>query len=137
MSDDLGFEPIDEELRRRLGAAAPTGDPDAALSALRSRLEHAQHRHRTIVAVGSAFVVATIGAAVGSIVPGGGRDVRILPAGGSRPLPTATSRPSTPTSSSVPDDHGGNDHDGDGSDGDGSGGDGSGGDGAGGGSSGP
>ena len=111
MSDDsLGFDPVDDELRRRLGAAGPRpGDPDVTLGALRPRYRRAKRRHQLVVAAGSACVVAVLIGVGAAVLSAGGSDpqnVRIPPANsstatspvpstvGSTPQPTAAPGPS-------------------------------------------
>jgi len=111
MSDDsLGFDPVDDELRRRLGAAGPRpGDPDVTLGALRPRYRRAKRRHQLVVAAGSACVVAALIGVGAAIVSAGGSDpqnVRIPPANSSTstsPVPsTVGSTPPPPTAAPGP-----------------------------------
>ncbi len=102
MSDDsLGFDPVDDELRRRLGAAGPRpGDPDVTLGALRPRYRRAKRRHQLVVAAGSACVVAVLIGVGAAVVSAGGSDpqnVRIPPANSSTPTsPVPSTVDSTP-----------------------------------------
>ena len=100
MSDDsLGFEPIDDELRRRLGAAGPRpGDPDATLGALRPRYRRAKRRHQLVLAGGTAVAVVAIIGLGTAVLGAGGSDpqhVRVPAADSSAPN-GATSTTSTP-----------------------------------------
>ena len=97
MSDDsLGFEPIDDELRRRLGAAGPRpGDPDATLGRCARAYRRAKRRHQLVVAAGSAVaVVAIIGVGAAVLATGGSdpQHVRVPAADSSAPTPTSTTR---------------------------------------------
>jgi hypothetical protein len=120
MSDDsLGFEPIDDELRRRLGAAGPRpGDPDVTLGALRPRYRRAKRRHRAVLAAGSLVAVVAIlgvGTAVFSADGSSPSNVRIPAANSSAPsgetttssvpgpAPTTPPQPTTPKGTSGPD----------------------------------
>jgi len=101
MSDDsLGFDPIDDELRRRLGAVAPNpGDPDATLGALRPRYRRAKRRHQLVVGAGSAAVIAVlIGVGAAAFSAGGSdpQNVRVPAAGSTRPT-GVTAPPPAPT----------------------------------------
>jgi hypothetical protein len=96
MSDDsFGFEPIDDELRRRLDAAGPhPGDPDATLGALRPRYRRAKRRHQLVLAAGAAGVIGVIIGAGAAVVSTGGPDPQSVR------IPAANS--STSTTASVP-----------------------------------
>lgn len=100
MSDDsLGYEPIDDELRRRLGAAGPQpGDPDATLGALRPRYRRAKRRHQLVVAGGTAVaVVAILGVGTAVLGTGGSDPQRVrVPAANSSVPNGATSTTSPP-----------------------------------------
>ena len=95
VSDDFGFEALDDELGRRLrGAAPPAGDAAAELATLRPRFERARRRRRTgLVSSGAAFVAATV-AVIALVVGGsGGGSVRVPPA--TRPVGPATTTTTT------------------------------------------
>jgi hypothetical protein len=66
MNDDLRFDPVDDELRRRFDAQArPEGDPDAVLDQLRPRFRRARQRRRAAFAGAAALgVVAVLGASM-------------------------------------------------------------------------
>ena len=108
MSDDsLGFDPVDDELRRRLGAAGPRpGDPDVTLGALRPRHRRAKRRHQLVVAAGSACVVAVLIGVGAAVLSAGGSDpqnVRIPPANSSTPTsPVPSTVGSTPQPTVAP-----------------------------------
>jgi hypothetical protein len=117
MNDDLHPDAIDDELRRRFGAGAPSdGDPDAVLDAMRPRLQQARTRRRASFAsaiAGVAVVVVVLAFVLGS-GGGGGGSVRTPPASNAphTSVPTVpTTAPSggaaTPgTTPSTVDDHG-------------------------------
>jgi uncharacterized membrane protein YgcG len=124
--DDLGFTAADDELGRRLRAAAPAGaDTDATLVALRPRFERARRRRRAVVSTAGALgVAALVMLGVAVIGPGGGADVETPPATEPRVTTTAPTVPTVPTTiATVPlpggtapggttatsDDHGGDD----------------------------
>jgi hypothetical protein len=100
VSDDLlGFEPVDDELRRRLAAVGPPpGDPDGQLRELTPRYRRARRRHRAVT--GGAAVAAVLGAVlvVALALPGGGaRRVRVPAAATTAgPAPTAPAAPDPP-----------------------------------------
>jgi hypothetical protein len=112
MSDDsLGFEPIDDELRRRLGAAGPRpGDPEVALGALRPRYRRAKRRHQTVVVGGSVLAIAAIiGAGTAALSAGGpsSQNVRIPAANSSVPSrETTTTAPVNPALTTAPQQNG-------------------------------
>jgi hypothetical protein len=137
MSEDIGFEPVDHELGRRLRTAAPTvDDTDSTLAALRPRLRRARLRHRVATSGASALAVAAVVVlALVVFEPSGGTGVHVPPASrqkgsttttestipapttGTTPLttpestPPVTSSPATTPNSAPPatiDDHGGN-----------------------------
>lgn len=111
MNDDeaLGFEPIDDALRRGLGGSEPAfGDPDVVLATLTPRFRRARRRHRVVVASSTALALVAI-IAVGSVVAttdgGRGRNVQTPPANTGQPdspVTTTTLTPPTPTSGPTP-----------------------------------
>ena len=113
MNDDLHPDAVDEELRRRFGAGAPSGaDPDAVLDAMRPRLQRARTRRRASFAsaiAGVAVLVVVLAFALGG--NGGDGSVRVPPAT-KGPVSTVPTAPTTapaggaPTPDSLPDDHG-------------------------------
>lgn len=113
MNDDLHPDVVDEELRRRFGAGAPSGaDPDAVLDAMRPRLQHARNRRRASFAsaiAGVAVLVVVLAFALDG--SGGDGSVRVPPAT-KGPVSTAPTTPTTApsggaaTPDSLPDDHG-------------------------------
>lgn len=83
MNDDLRFDPVDDELRRRFDAQArPEGDPDAVLDQLRPRFRRARQRRRAAFTGAAALVaVVVVGASVALGGTGGGDgSVRVPPA---------------------------------------------------------
>jgi uncharacterized membrane protein YgcG len=101
MTDDLGFDPADTEVARRLGSVAPdTGDTDAVLAGLRPRLTRARRRRQAgFVAIGTLAFVLLAGVVFAATDPGPGSKVRVPPA--DRPtLPVDTVPP--PTTPTVP-----------------------------------
>ncbi len=89
MNDDLRFDPVDDELRRRFDAhVRPDGDPDVVLDEMRPRLQRARQRRRAAFTGLAALVtVVVIGASVALASTGGGDgSVRTPPA--TRPDPT-------------------------------------------------
>jgi hypothetical protein len=83
MNDDLRFDPIDDELRRRFDAQArPDVDPDVVLDQLRPRFQRARARRRAAI-TGAAAIVAVVvlaaSLALGSS-SGGDGSVRTPPA---------------------------------------------------------
>ena len=102
--DDLGFDPADTELARRLGAAAPAaGDTDAVLAGLRPRLTRARRRRQAgMVAIGTAVMVVLAGVAFAAADPGNDSKVRVPPATRppstleTGPVPTTPIAPTTP-----------------------------------------
>lgn len=102
MTDDpLGFEPLDDELRRQFRAAAPgAGDADATLRTLAPRFARARRRRQLIVAGGSllsAVLVVFVGAIALGAGGGGDRSVQVPPASRSthrQPATTTTTSPS-------------------------------------------
>ena len=101
MSDDLlGFEPVDDELRRRLGAAAPApGDPETALRELTPRYRRARRRHQAVTFGGGAIaMVAAVAVVLAVAVPRGGDGrVRVPAAASTRPPVTTAPSPPAPT----------------------------------------
>jgi hypothetical protein len=105
--DSLGFEPIDDELRRRLGAVGPQpGDPDAVLGALRPRYRRAKRRHQMVAAGASALaIVAIVGVGAVALTSGGSgsRNVRVPAANSSVPSrETTTTAPVNPAPTTPP-----------------------------------
>ena len=96
MNDDLHPDAVDEELRRRFGAGAPTGaDPDAVLDAMRPRLQRARTRRRASFAsaiAGVAVLVVVLAFALGG--NGGDSSVRVPPAT-KGPVNTVPTTPTT------------------------------------------
>lgn len=96
MSDDLHPDAVDEELRRRFGAGAPSGaDPDAVLDAMRPRLQQARNRRRASFAsaiAGVAVLVVVLAFALDG--SGGDGSVRVPPAT-KGPVSTAPTTPTT------------------------------------------
>ncbi|HEX5586754.1 MAG TPA: hypothetical protein VFZ17_05560 [Acidimicrobiia bacterium] len=94
MSDDaLGFEPVDDALRRELRDAAPRGgSAESALDALTPRFEHARRRRQLALAGGSllsAAAIVLVGAIALGVGGGGGRgSVQVPPAGSPTRDPT-------------------------------------------------
>jgi hypothetical protein len=82
MNDDLRFDPVDDELRRRFDAQArPEGDPDAVLEQLRPRFRRARQRRRAAFTGAAALVaVVVLAASVALGGGGGGGRVRTPPA---------------------------------------------------------
>jgi hypothetical protein len=117
--DGLGFEPLDDELGRRLRAAAPTAPAtEGALTSLRPRFEQARRRRRA--AVTGAWGVGAVGA-LGLVltlaVPGDGDGVRTPPAKQPDATTTTTVAPvpstvPTPVTPGTVDDNGGDRPDG-------------------------
>jgi hypothetical protein len=101
MNDDLRFDPVDDELRRRFDAhARPDGDPDLVLDQMRPRLQRARQRRRAAFTGGAALVaVVVVGASVALGSAGGGDgSVRTPPA--TRPdrtVPTVVTTVPQPT----------------------------------------
>jgi hypothetical protein len=101
MNDDLHPDAIDDELRRRFDAGAPSdGDPDAVLDAMRPRLQQARTRRRASFASAIAGV-AVIAVVLAFVLGSGGGD------GGSVRTPPAanaphTSVPTVPTTGTTP-----------------------------------
>jgi hypothetical protein len=119
MNDDLHPDAVDEELRRRFDAGAPSGaDPDAVLDAMRPRLQRARSRRRASFAsaiAGVAVLVVVLAFVLGG--NGGDSSVRVPPAT-KGPVTTAPTAPTTApvggaaTPDSLPapvDDHGSDD----------------------------
>lgn len=111
MNDDLRFDPVDDELRRRFGEEARhTGEADAVLDDLRPRLRRARTRRRVALSSALATAAAAVVIVVAFAFGGGGGtgSVRTPPAGGGdrRPNPTVTTSVPQPTVTSL-DDHGG------------------------------
>jgi len=111
MSDDdtLGFDPIDDALRSRLGRVEPTTvDPDVMLASLTPRFLRARRRHRMILAASSALaIVALIAIASVVVATGGstGRNVQTPPANTGqtdRPVTTTTNTPAATTAAPQP-----------------------------------
>jgi hypothetical protein len=97
MNDELHPDAVDDELRRRFGAGAPTdADPEVVLDSMRPRLQRARTRRRASFAsaiAGVALLVVVLAFALGT---GGGGDgsVRVPPAS---QQPVTTTVPSTPS----------------------------------------
>jgi hypothetical protein len=95
MNDGLHFDPVDEELGRRLRDQGPlAGDPDVVLDAMRPRLRGARARRRAAMggALASAAAAVILVLVVASGGSGGTGSVRTPPAsrGPVRTLPTVT-----------------------------------------------
>lgn len=100
MTDEFGFEPLDDELGRRLrDAAPPAGDAGVALASLRPRFERARQRRRAVVGGGTVLAgIAAIALMVAVVAPGSGTDVRTPPA--TQPHITTT-LPTVPTTTAA------------------------------------
>ncbi len=110
MNDDLRFDPVDDELRRRLGDQAPDpGDADLVLDELRPRLRRARTRRRAALSGALATVAILLVLAVVALSGGGGTgSVRTPPASGGgdlSPRPGVTTTLREPTVTTL-DDHG-------------------------------
>ncbi len=100
MNDDLRFDPVDDELRRRFDARSrPEGDPDAVLDQLGPRLRRARQRRRAAFTGAAALgAVLVLGAAVALGGGGGDGSVRTPPATGpDRTVPTVVTTVPQPT----------------------------------------
>jgi hypothetical protein len=97
--DDLGFDPADTELARRLDSAAPpAGDADAVLAGLRPRLTRARRRRQAgFVAISTAVVVLLAGVTFASVDRGDGSKVRVPPADRAPVTVDTGPPPTTPT----------------------------------------
>jgi ferric-dicitrate binding protein FerR (iron transport regulator) len=101
--DDLGFDPLDDDLARRLHAAMPAaGAADAVLESLRPRLQAARRRrHTAMVGVSGATVAALLAVVLTVAHPSGSNgNVRITPATGEHTTTTVVRRGFTPPPSS-------------------------------------
>ena len=95
MNDDLRFDPVDHELRRRFAdTGSASGDPDAVLDSMRPRLQRARTRRRAAFTGAVATVAVAVVAVSFAMAGGGGSSVRTPPATHStvpRPDPPAPS----------------------------------------------
>jgi hypothetical protein len=104
MTDDMGFDPVDAELRRRFDAAHPSqSDADTVLQTMRPRLRRAQQRHRAALTGITAAVVVVIVAVGFTLSTTAERSVRTPPATHATlrpepaPSPTTTAPPTLST----------------------------------------
>jgi hypothetical protein len=88
MNDDLRFDPVDDELRRRFDAQArPEGDPDAVLDQLQPRFRRARQRRRAAF-TGAAALVAVVVLGASVALAGGGGDGRVRTPPATKPAGT-------------------------------------------------